>query len=223
MPTARKKETVKELQDLFTKSQVLVFTDYRGMSVAEITNLRRQLREKGVEYHVAKNTLTTIAADHTGMQSMQSMLDGPTAIAFIGDDIPGGAKALGDFVRTSRVLQIRGGLMGGTVLSPDQISDLTKILSREQYIAKIMGSMQSPISGFVSVLSGVMRGFVTVLQARADQMAGQADGTTDDATPEAAAPEATSEAAASESAAPEATPEVAAPEAATPEADEAGA
>src|SRR3954468_1947696 len=120
MPTARKKTQVRELQDLFQSSQVLIFTDYRGMTVAEITNLRRQLRDKGVEYHVTKNTLTTLAADKAGRAGMTAVLDGPTAIAFVGDDIPGAAKVLTDFVRTSRILQIRGGLVGHTVISADQ-------------------------------------------------------------------------------------------------------
>src|SRR5947209_14841244 len=143
MPTAKKKETVKELQQLFQNSQVLIFTDYRGLTVADITNLRRQLREKGVEYHVTKNTLTTLASDHAGFGDLSTLLDGPTAIAFVGDDIPGAAKVLNDFVRTSRILQIRGGLVGRSMLNPEQVSDLTKILSREQYIAKMLGSLQS--------------------------------------------------------------------------------
>src|SRR5690242_16477103 len=96
MPTARKRTAVRELQDLFSGSEVLIFTDYRGLSVAEITNLRRQLREKGVEYHVTKNTLTTLAADKAGLTEMNTLLDGPTAIAFVGDDIPGAAKVLTD-------------------------------------------------------------------------------------------------------------------------------
>ena len=108
MPTARKKETVKELQDLFEKSEVLIFTDYRGLRVADITSLRRQLRDKGVEYHVSKNTLTTLAARNAGLEELEAMLDGPTAIAFLGDDISGAAKVLADFARTSRILQIRG-------------------------------------------------------------------------------------------------------------------
>jgi large subunit ribosomal protein L10 len=176
MPTTRKKAMVRELEELFQKSPVLIFTDYRGLSVADITNLRRQLREKGVEYHVTKNSLTTLASDHAGLGDLTDLLDGPTAIAFVGEDIPGAAKVLGDFVRTSRILQIRGGLVGGTHLSPDQVSDLTKILTREQYIAKMLGSMQSPISGLMSVMTGIIRGFVNVLQARADQMKEQGDG-----------------------------------------------
>lgn len=227
MPTAKKKEAVKDLQDLFTKSQVLIFTDYRGMSVAEITNLRRQLRDKGVEYHVSKNTLTSLAADHAGLDTMKPMLDGPTAIAFVGDDIPGAAKVLSDFARTSRVLQIRGGLVGGSVLNPEQVSDLTKILPREQYIAKMLGSMQSPISGMLGVLTGVMRGVVNVLQARVDQMKEQGADTKapEETAEETATPVATLEEAAAPDAAPEppVAPEesAAAPEAATAEGEEA--
>src|SRR5436305_12244244 len=108
MPTAKKKEAVKELQELLQNSQVLIFTDYRGLSVADITNLRRQLRDKGVEYHVTKNTLTILAAQHAGLGELAELLDGPTAIAFVGDGIPGAAKGLGDCGRTSRILQIRG-------------------------------------------------------------------------------------------------------------------
>lgn len=175
MPTARKRQTVKELQQLFKSSEVLIFTDYRGLSVSEISSLRRQLREKGVEYHVAKNTLTTLAAHRTGLDNMESMLDGPTAIAFVGEDIPGAAKILNDFVRTSKILQVRGGLAGSTVLNPDQVSELTKILTRPEYIAKVLGSMQSPIGSMVNVLSGTIRSFMNVMQARVDQLKEQGD------------------------------------------------
>ncbi len=176
MPTTRKRETVKELHDLFARSNVLIFTDYRGLTVSDITNLRRQLRDKGVEYHVSKNTLTTLAANRAGMQDIQTMLDGPTAIAFVGDDIPGAAKILGDFARTSRILQIRGGLMGSTMLSADQVNDLTKLLSREQYLAQVLGSLQAPITNFANVLNGTIRSLAYALQARLDQLANQGDG-----------------------------------------------
>lgn len=191
MPTARKKEQVRELQNLFKESQVLIFTDYRGLKVSEITNLRRQLREKGVEYHVTKNTLTTLASDRSGFESLGDLLDGPTAIAFVGDDIPGATKVLTDFARTAKALQIRGGLVGKSILSTDQVNDLTKILPREQYIAKMMGSLQSPISGLVNTMAQIIRGVVNVLQARVDQMneqgAGGASGETEvtPVTPEA--------------------------------------
>jgi large subunit ribosomal protein L10 len=218
MPTPRKKEQVRELQNLFKSSEVLIFTDYRGLKVSEITNLRRQLREKGVEYHVTKNTLTTLAGERSGYESLINLLDGPTAIAFVGEDIPGGAKVLTDFARTAKALQIRGGLVGKSFLSADQVNDLTKILPREQYIAKMMGSMKSPINGVVNTLAQVIRGVVNVLQARVDQLNEQGGDTAAPATAEAstapaaqeasAAPAETAEAA--EAAAP-ATPEAPAP------------
>jgi large subunit ribosomal protein L10 len=187
MPTARKKEAVKELQHLFTDSQVLIFTDYRGLKVSDITQLRRQLREKGVEYQVSKNTLTTLAADRAGIDQLGNLLDGPTAIAFVNDDIQGAAKVLSDFARTSRILQIRGGLMGKAILTADQVNELTRLLTREQYIAKALGSMQSPISSMVNVLSGTIRSFMNVMQARVDQLKEQGDTSGDAATAEPAA------------------------------------
>jgi large subunit ribosomal protein L10 len=175
MPTARKRETVKDFQKLFNNSQVLIFTEYRGLTVADLTNLRRQLREKGVEYHIAKNTLTDLAAKRAGLEQMSGMLGGPIAIAFVRDDIPGATKVLNDFVRTSKILQIRGGLAGKTMLNSEQVSELTKILTKEQYIAQVLGTMQTPIRNFVTVLSGTLRGFMNVMQARIDQLKEQGD------------------------------------------------
>ena len=175
MPTARKKETVKEMNQLFNKSQVLIFTDYRGLRVSDLNNLRRLLRDKGVEYHISKNTLTTLAAKRAGVDEMGTLLDGPTAIAFVGDDIPGAAKVLQDFVRTSRILTIRGGLAGKQILNADQVSDLTKILPREQYIAKLMGSLNMPVTSLVSVLANTIRGVLNVLNALIDKQGGATD------------------------------------------------
>lgn len=190
MPTARKKETVKDLQHLFSSSQVMIFTEYRGLKVSDLTNLRRQLREKGVEYHIAKNTLTELAAKRAGYEHMTEMLGGPVAIAFVRDDIPGATKVLNDFVRTSRILVIRGGVAGRTILNADQVSDLTKLMSREQYVAQVLGTMQAPIRNFVTVLNGTLRGFMNVMQARIDQLKEQGD-TSSEAASEATQPEVT--------------------------------
>ncbi len=170
MATKKKRDTVKELNHLFQSSQVLIFTDYRGLTVSDITNLRRQLRDKDVEYHVTKNTLTELAASRSGLEAMTPMLDGPTAIAFVGNDIPGAAKVLTDFVRSSKILQIRGGLMGKSVISADQVNDLTKILSREQYLSQLLGAMKGPIQSFTNVLNAPIQGFANVLSARLDQL-----------------------------------------------------
>jgi len=170
MATKKKKATVKELGHLFANSSVLIFTDYRGLKVSDLTNLRRVLRDKGVEYHITKNTLAELAAHRASMDGMLPMLDGPTAIAFVGDDIPGAAKILTDFVRTSKILQIRGGLMGNKTISADEIGDLTKILTKEQYLSQLMGAMRAPIQNFVNVLNAPIQSFVNVLSARLDHM-----------------------------------------------------
>jgi large subunit ribosomal protein L10 len=170
MATKKKRQTVKELNHLFTDSQVLIFTDYRGLTVSDINHLRRQLRDKGVEYHVTKNSLATLAASRAGMEQMTDMLDGPTAIAFVNDDIPGAAKVLSDFVRSSKILRIRGGLMGSSVLNEYEVGELTKIKSREEYLAQLFGSMRAPIQNFVNVLNAPLQNFVNVLNARLDQI-----------------------------------------------------
>lgn len=204
MATARKKQTVRELNQLFNDSEVMIFTDYRGLRVADLNSLRRQLRDKGVEYHIAKNSLTTIAAGRAGQNNLGKLLDGPTAIAFVGNDIPGAAKVLQDFARTSRIMTIRGGLAGKQLLSVAQVGDLTKILSREEYIAKMMGSLNSPAQNIVGVLSNTLRGLMNVFQARIDQMGeqgGEAAASTDaaestgDSTAEASAAAPTGDAA----------------------------
>lgn len=205
MATKKKKEKVKELNHLFANSQVLIFTDYRGLKVSDITNLRRLLREKDVEFHVTKNTLAELAAHRSGMDGMIPMLDGPTAIAFVGDDIPGAAKALTDFVRVSKILQIRGGLMGNKTISADQVGDLTKILTKEQYLSQLLGAMRAPIQNFVNVLNAPLQGFVNVLNARLDKLKTSGE-TSEAATPEAtpaAAETPTAEAATAETAAAE--------------------
>lgn len=170
MATKKKKQTVKELNQLFSDSQVLIFTDYRGLRVSDINLLRRQLRDKGVEYHVAKNSLATLAASRAGMEQMTNLLDGPTAIAFVSDDIPGAAKVLSDFVRSSKILKIRGGLMGSSVLNEYEVGELTKIKTRDEYLAQLFGSMRAPIQNFVNVLNAPLQNFVNVLSARLDQI-----------------------------------------------------
>jgi large subunit ribosomal protein L10 len=209
MPTARKKETVKEINQLFNQSQVLIFTDYRGLRVSDLNNLRRQLRDKGVEYHISKNTLTTLAAKRAGVDEMGPLLDGPTAIAFVTDDISGAAKVLQDFVRTSRILTIRGGLAGKQILNADQVGDLTKILPREQYVAKIMGSLNMPVTSLVSVLANTIRGLMNVLNAIIEQQGGAPD-TAETATDESAGESATGSAG-------DTAPEAATEETATPD------
>jgi len=170
MPTQQKVETVQELADRLKRMQVAVVADYRGLTVAEITDLRRALREKGAEFIVAKNTLARLAARETGREAIEPLLKGPTAIAFAYDDIPGMAKALNDFVKgLRRDFPIRGGILGNQVMVSLDLNRLAEMPTREQSIAKVMGSVQSPASRVVGALNGVMRNIAYILRAYSEK------------------------------------------------------
>lgn len=170
MVVAKKVETVGEIKEKFSRSELAVLTDYRGLTVAELTALRRQLRRAGVDYRVAKNTLTRFAAEQAGVGAIAPMLVGPTALAFAGGDAVEAAKALTDYARTSKALKIKGGVLKGRVISPEQIVQLSELPPREVLVARVVGGMQAPIVGLVSVLNGTMTGLVRVLQARQQQL-----------------------------------------------------
>ncbi len=170
MPTKKKREAVDELTDRLARSEMAVVTDYRGLTVSEIAQLRRQLREAGVEYEVAKNTLLRLAAQRAGYPDMGSLLEGPTAVAFTSGDLSKGAKALKEYARTSKVFTIKGGVLGHQVLSAEDVNTVADLPSKEQLVAKVLGTVQAPIVNLVSVLGGPVRGLAYVLQARAKQL-----------------------------------------------------
>ena len=173
MPTPKKEATIHELTDLLRHSQLAVLTDYRGMNVATITRLRRQLRDKGVEYHVAKNTLMIRAAQAAGVPQLEEMLTGPTAIAFVREDIAGSIKALNDFARTARLTGlIRGALFGPSLVPADKVDSLATVPTRPQLYGQIVGSLNGPLVNLVGSLNGLLSQMVTVLQNYADKQGG---------------------------------------------------
>ncbi|GIV97313.1 MAG: 50S ribosomal protein L10 [Herpetosiphonaceae bacterium] len=170
MPTERKVETVRELADRLQRMQVAIVTDYRGLSVAEITALRRQLREKGAEFVVAKNTLTRLAAREAGKDGIEPLLEGPTALAIAYDDIPGMAKTLSNFLKESKKdIKVRGGLLGSQLIGPQDLERLATMPTREQSIAKVLGGVQAPASRIVGALNGVMRNIAYILKAYSEK------------------------------------------------------
>lgn len=173
MPTAKKAETVAEVQDLIERATIAISTDYRGLSVADLTALRRKLREAGVEYHVVKNTLGRIAAQNAGRLTYLEMLSGPTALAFgFGDQVEA-AKSLTDYLRTSRLnLPVRGAVLDNRVVDTAGVQMLATLPGRNVLIGQVLGGIQAPLVGLVSVLNGVTSAFVRVLDARAKQLAG---------------------------------------------------
>lgn len=165
---------VKELKERFSNSSSAVLVDYRGLTVGEATELRKQFREAGVEYKVYKNTLTEIAVKELGLDEIVPHLAGPTAIAFGVDDPVAPAKILADTIRKLKKMELKVGVVDNKVIDVDGINALATLPSREELIAKMLGSMNAPISNLVGVLSGVMRAFVCALNAVKEQKEAQA-------------------------------------------------
>ncbi len=170
MPTERKIATVAELTDKMSRMQFAVVADYRGLTVAEMTALRTKLRESNAELIVAKNTLLRIAARETGNEAIEPLLEGPTAVAFMYDDIAKAAKTLNDYIRSSpKPITVRGGLLGKVRIPADGLEQVTRLPTREQALAQVVGGIQAPVAGVVGVLNAAITNVLYVLQARIDQ------------------------------------------------------
>ncbi len=172
MPTPKKEATVAELSDMLSRATLTVVADYRGLKVSELQALRTTLRGLNADAKVAKNTLTAIAARQVGKDGLTAYLAGPTVLINAYGDPVSVAKAVGDFARTSRILKVRGGMAGRQVVNEAGVATIATLPSREVLLAKIVGQMQAPLYGLVGVLSGTIRKFAYVLQARMDQLGG---------------------------------------------------
>lgn len=156
---------VAELKDLLSSSKGAVLVDYCGLTVAEDTELRSKMREAGVKYMVAKNTFIRIAAKEAGVEGLDSYLEHNTAVAFSAEDPVAPAKILNDFSKDHKALEIKAGILDGKVIALDEVRALAELPSRDELLAKLVGSMQAPISGLVNVLQGTIRNFVYTLEA----------------------------------------------------------
>ncbi|WP_075579072.1 50S ribosomal protein L10 [Acidaminococcus massiliensis] len=156
---------VAELKDLLTSSKGVVLVDYCGLTVAEDTELRSKMREAGVKYMVAKNTFIRIAAQEAGIEGLDAYLEHNTAVAFSAEDPVAPAKILNDFSKDHKALEIKAGVLDGKVIGLDEVKAVAELPSREELLAKLVGSMQAPISGLVNVLQGTIRNFVYTLEA----------------------------------------------------------
>ncbi|SMD16397.1 50S ribosomal protein L10 [Sporomusa malonica] len=165
--TQEKQQSVAELKEKLSATKGAVLTNYRGLTVAQDTKLRRKLREAGVEYRVFKNTLTRIAAKEAGIEGLDSYLEGPTAIAMSYSDPVAPAKVISEFVKENKLqaLEVKAGLVEGKVIDASGVKALASLPAREVLIAQVLAGMQAPIAGFVNVLSGTMRNLVYALDA----------------------------------------------------------
>lgn len=174
MATEKKEKIVESLRETFTRCNVGILTDYRGLTTAEIIDLRRKLREAGIEYRVVKNSLAQFAAKNAGIDELADSFTGPIAMAFGYGEIPEPAKVLTDYIRTTKsILSIKGGFLADRILSPGDVESLARLPSREVLIGQVLAGMQSPIYGLVNVLAGPIRGIMGVLQARIQQLEGE--------------------------------------------------
>jgi large subunit ribosomal protein L10 len=163
-----KARVIEELTEKL-KSNSVVLVDYKGINVAQSDRLRARSRESGVEFVVAKNTLAQIAADRAGIEDISELLVGPTAIAFSEDPVTG-AKLMDEFSNEIDAFELKGGLLdSGRVVDAAEVARLSRLPGREQLIAQVVGGVQAPLAGLVTVLNGTIRNLAIVLNQVAEQ------------------------------------------------------
>ncbi|MFH1567714.1 MAG: 50S ribosomal protein L10 [Gemmatimonadota bacterium] len=165
MPTIEKEQQITDLTERMSASKSLYLADFTGVDVASVTLLRSRLRAASIDYRVVKNRLAKRAASEAGLGSLAPFLVGPTAVAFGGSDPVEPAKILQKFIDDGGKLTIKAGLVDGELLTSEQVKQLATLPSREELIAKLLGSVQSPLYGLVGALSGLLRNLVGVLAA----------------------------------------------------------
>lgn len=171
MPTPRKVAMLGEIKDRMQRANVAISADYRGLSVAQMTRLRRALRPAEVEVKVVKNTIANMAAEQAGRPEMTRLLDGPSAIAFGMGDPVAPAKALAQFIRDERIeMKIHGGWMDGEILSAADVESLATLPSKDQMLADFAAKLQSPLYNFHALMESTIRNFHGLVEARANQL-----------------------------------------------------
>jgi large subunit ribosomal protein L10 len=171
MPTEKKIKEVEELTDKLSRSSVVIGADYRGLSVADATALRKTVREAGMQMQVIKNTLFLRAADAAGMNDAAELAEGPTAIIFGYDDPIVPIKTVVEYQRQARnTFAARKAFLDGQVIPANRLTVLASLPPRDQMIAEIAGALQSPITNLVYLLNATIQEFSGLLEARAGQL-----------------------------------------------------
>ena len=160
-----KQQIVEEIKNKVNDAESVVLVDYRGLKVDELTELRRQYREAGVDYKVYKNTMMRFAFKEAGFEEFNQHLVGPNAIAFGFDDPIQVAKITDEFAKKHKKLEIKAGIVDGKIIGIDEIKSLASLPSKEVLIAQALGGLNAPITGFVNVLQGNIRNLVYALNA----------------------------------------------------------
>ncbi len=205
MARPEKVATVAEIRDRIAESDATVLTEYRGLTVSQLANLRSALRPAGTDLKIYKNTLARRAANEAGVEDLVPMLQGPTAIAFIKGDAVLAAKALRDFAKTAESFVIKGGMLGSRFISAAEVSELAEVAPREELLARIAGAFQGPLVKAAGLFQAIPRNLAYGVKALIEQRVANGEALPEEAPAEAPAPEApTSEAPAPEETSPEA-------------------
>jgi len=167
-PKISKIEMVKELEAMLDMNSNMIVTDYAGLSVEKMTEFRKKLYEEKLQYRVVKNTLFKIALENKNMTSLGDYITGPSAILFAGEDIVAAAKLLKD-INKEIGIKVKGGFAEGKALSQKEVEAYADLPSRPELYSKLLGTMQSPMRGFVTVLSGPLAGFCRILKQVAEK------------------------------------------------------
>ncbi|HEV8624782.1 MAG TPA: 50S ribosomal protein L10 [Acidimicrobiia bacterium] len=221
MARPEKVATVEEIKEKLEGARAAVLTEYRGLTVSELADLRASLRAADAEYKVYKNTLARRAAEEAGMADLVSLLQGPTAITFVKGDAVAVAKALRDYSRTNAHLVVKGGLLGTRVIHPNDVVALADIEPREVLLAKIAGGFQAPLVKAAGLFQAFTRNMAYGIKALIDKRVAEGEAPPPEAEAPAAEAEAEAPAAEAEAPAAEAEAEVPAAEAEAPAAEAA--
>jgi large subunit ribosomal protein L10 len=174
MNREQKSVAIAEIATQIDESEAIFAVDYRGITVAQVAELRAKLREADASFKVVKNSLTERAADQVGAEDLKGYLAGPTALTFVRGDAAMAAKAVADFARATQLLPFKGGVMGGAPLDVDQIRSLSRLPSREVLYGQLVGVVASPIGGLVRSLGGLLGGLAVALgQVREKKESGE--------------------------------------------------
>lgn len=171
MPTKEKAKNIEQAKDWYTRSSGVVFTDYRGLSVKDVQQLRGNLKSKGAELHVVKNTLFRIAAGEDAGKLPDELHNGPTAIAFVFENESECAKALFDYAKTHKSLKVKGGFFGGRAFTQAEVETLSTLPSRDVLISQVIGTIAAPLTNLVGVIEALYADPIRTIGAVADKVA----------------------------------------------------
>lgn len=163
MRLEQKERIVERLTERIREAPAMIVTDYRGLTVTQVAEVRRSLREVGATFHVTKNTLARIAAKQADRPDLIALLEGPTAIAFVGEDPAAAAKKLSDLARQTRILAVRGAVMESQTLSADDVRALGDLPPKDVLQAQVVGAIASPMQGTYNVFAAPLREFLVVV------------------------------------------------------------